>query len=70
MERLVASFGGSPEDVKVKQRWRLVLGRYAQSALGVQLEGQGHRIDRTLEYLYGREYSGRGVRPRLPLSGR
>src|SRR5437762_1990151 len=63
MERLVASFGGSPEDVKARQRWRLVLGRYAQSALGVQLEGQGHRIDRTLEYLYGREYSGRGVRP-------
>lgn len=45
------------------ERWRLTLGRYAQESLGVRLERSGQRIDRALEYLYGREYAGRGVRP-------
>jgi Mg-chelatase subunit ChlD len=44
------------------RRWRLVLGRYGQASLNVPLTGQEARMDCALEYLYGREYSGRGVR--------
>lgn len=45
------------------QRWRLVLGRYADNRLGAPA-GQDHqRIDRVMEYLYGRAYAGRGGRP-------
>lgn len=49
-------------------RWRLVLGRYAQKRLapGCADCGQGghaDRMDATLEYLYGREYESRGLRP-------
>jgi len=51
-----------PQTEAARQRWRLVLGRYAQDALGVRLNGTGERMDRTLDYLYGREYAGRGVR--------
>jgi Mg-chelatase subunit ChlD len=58
-------------------RWRLVLGRFADRSLGGALGGgsQGgsggrgaaggnrlQQMDRVLEYLYGREYAGRGVR--------
>jgi len=46
------------------QRWRLVLGRFAEPSLG-SLGGAGSkqsRMDRVLDYLYGREYRGRGVR--------
>src|SRR5262249_46805667 len=44
-------------------RWRLVLGRYAHESLGASLNGGEQRMDRALEFLYGREYAGRGVRP-------
>ncbi|HEX9369548.1 MAG TPA: VWA domain-containing protein [Roseiflexaceae bacterium] len=47
-------------------RWRLLLGRFADDSLGTALAGKGRegyrRMDRVLEYLYGREYAGRGVR--------
>lgn len=44
-------------------RWRLVLGRYADKGLGQNtLTGASERMDRALEYLYGREYLGRGLR--------
>jgi Mg-chelatase subunit ChlD len=47
-------------------RWRLLLGRFADRGLGGALGGPGRdgyrRMDRVLEYLYGREYAGRGVR--------
>jgi Mg-chelatase subunit ChlD len=43
-------------------RWRLVLGRYSQATLNVPLSDSESRIDRALDFLYGREYSGRGVR--------
>jgi Mg-chelatase subunit ChlD len=47
-------------------RWRLLLGRFADRSLGGALGGEGRagyrRMDRVLEYLYGREYAGRGVR--------
>ncbi len=49
------------------QRWRLVLGRFAEPCLGGAggaAGGQSRqaRMDRVLDYLYGREYRGRGVR--------
>ena len=47
-------------------RWRLILGRYAEQRLplggGAAGQGQSGRMDRALEYLYGREYKGRGLR--------
>jgi Mg-chelatase subunit ChlD len=46
-------------------RWRLVLGKYAEQGLPGQaggLQGANGRMDRALEYLYGREYKGRGLR--------
>lgn len=45
------------------ERWRLVLGRYSDQRLnGAALDGAAARRDRALEYLYGREYQGRGLR--------
>lgn len=44
------------------QRWRLVLGRFAEPELGGCGGGREARMDRVLDYLYGREYGGRGVR--------
>ncbi len=48
-------------------RWRLVLGRFSEGRLGEAGDGAGggdryRRMDRALEFLYGREYAGRGVR--------
>lgn len=44
-------------------RWRLVLGRYAEQSLSPQgLQGQDKRRDQALDQLYGREYKGRGLR--------
>jgi Mg-chelatase subunit ChlD len=52
--------------VNTLDRWRLVLGRYAEQRLplggGGAGQGQSGRMDRALEYLYGREYKGRGLR--------
>src|SRR6516162_4811624 len=45
-------------------RWRVILGRFGEPCLGVA-GGAGSkqsRMDRVLDYLYGREYRGRGVR--------
>lgn len=45
------------------ERWRLVLGRYAeQSLIPRGLQGLNGRRDRALDHLYGREYQGRGLR--------
>jgi Mg-chelatase subunit ChlD len=46
------------------QRWRLVLGRFAEPQLGScgGSDSRQSRMDRVLDHLYGREYSGRGVR--------
>lgn len=44
------------------RRWRLVLGRYSDPKLGAPRGANGARMDRTLEYSYGREYAGRDVR--------
>jgi Mg-chelatase subunit ChlD len=44
------------------ERWRLMLGRYADRRVAVALGAHGERLDQALEYLYGREYKERGVR--------
>jgi Mg-chelatase subunit ChlD len=56
-----------PQDELAVARWRLMLGRFAEPSLG---DGAGDgakskygQMDRVLDYLYGREYAGRGVRP-------
>ena len=46
-----------------QRRWRLALGRYASNHLGA-LGGRDGELDRTLDYLYSREYGGRGVKSR------
>lgn len=51
------------EQTKRKVRWRLVLGKDAESMCRGVLDGQGQAQDAALEYLYGREYgAGRNVR--------
>ncbi|MDO5643687.1 MAG: VWA domain-containing protein, partial [Paracoccus sp. (in: a-proteobacteria)] len=44
------------------QRWRLLLGRYSESALGACLGGADGRRDGALDFLYAREYRLRGIR--------
>ncbi|CAN1211692.1 VWA domain-containing protein [Tumidithrix helvetica PCC 7403] len=43
-------------------RWRHILGRFAQDKLQCPMEGRDARIEAALDYLYGREYQGRGMR--------
>lgn len=52
-----------PAQTLALERWRLVLGRFAEPALGA-LGGDERcqHMDRVLDYLYGREYRGRGIR--------
>jgi Mg-chelatase subunit ChlD len=51
-------------------RWRLVLGRYSGGALGrAQAGSEAERMEAALDFLYGREYEGRGLRPDTPGSG-
>ncbi len=47
------------------ERWRLVLGRYAERQ-SPKLSGDAQRLDLALDYLYGREYQGRGLREASP----
>lgn len=42
------------------RRWRLMLGQYSQDQLG-RLKGRDARRDSALEFLYDREYAGRGL---------
>lgn len=51
------------------ERWRLVLGRFSEPSLGVSLGSEGQKVDAVLDYLYGREYRGRGVRERAKRGG-
>ena len=44
------------------KRWRLVLGRFSEEGIPGDMGRQGTRMSDALDYLYGREYSGRGVR--------
>src|SRR3954454_396841 len=55
----------SPADKAAVARWRLVLGKYAQNKLegaGGGLTAEQMRMEQALDYLYSREYRGRGVR--------
>jgi hypothetical protein len=45
------------------ERWRLILGRYASQQLpDLGASSVSGRMDAALDYLYGREYEGRGTR--------
>lgn len=52
----------SATDESTLQRWRLVLGPYAGERLEEPLGEREARMDRALDFLYSREYEGRGVR--------
>ena len=43
-------------------RWRLVLGKYARDQINPGLSVEQQRIENALDFLYSREYKGRGVR--------
>ena len=44
------------------RRWRLMLGRYATQPLSsAQFQSSDWKLEQALEYLYGREYEGRGL---------
>jgi Mg-chelatase subunit ChlD len=45
------------------ERWRLVLGRFARDPLKVDLDPTAARRETALDFLYSREYQGRGIRP-------
>jgi Mg-chelatase subunit ChlD len=51
-------------------RWRLVLGKYASKQLPVAMGVQQQRIEKALDYLYSREYEGRGIRGASPSKDR
>lgn len=55
-----------PRDDLAVARWRLMLGQFAEPSLGEKGRGPDayRRMDKALDYLYGREYSRRGVRGR------
>jgi Mg-chelatase subunit ChlD len=51
----------TPDDESLR-RWRLMLGRYAAQPLAHAAFGASDwKLDQALEYLYGREYEGRGL---------
>lgn len=54
----------SSEQQNAVARWRLILGRFAEQSLPGGLDGHNayQRMDRVLEYLYGKEYQQRNVR--------
>lgn len=50
-------------------RWRLVLGQYAKDQLRTGLTAEQQRIEKALDFLYSREYRGRGVRGEADRAG-
>src|SRR5262245_51562270 len=52
-----------------RARWRLVLGKYARDQLNVGLSVEQQRVEQALDFLYSREYQGRGVRDELDQPG-
>jgi len=50
-------------------RWRLVLGKYARDQINVGMSVEQERIENALDFLYSREYKGRGVRDAEDLTG-
>lgn len=54
----------SPDDLAALRRWRLILGRYARDQLDGEGLGYGSddwKLEKTLDYLYDREYEQRGL---------
>lgn len=43
-------------------RWRFVLGRFAEKKLPSSMDAKSQRLEKALDFLYGREYQGRGLR--------
>jgi Mg-chelatase subunit ChlD len=52
----------APPDPISLDRWRLVLGRFATSRLPSRGDAQQQRMEAALDYLYSKEYRGRGLR--------
>src|SRR5215469_13912244 len=50
--------------MNTQTRWRLVLGRFAEKRLTAPMGGRAGRMEAALDFLYSREYKGRGVRER------
>ncbi|EKT65974.1 VWA domain-containing protein [Providencia alcalifaciens] len=51
------------EEYQLAKRWRLILGQYADNALGqAALNADELKIERSLDFLYRREYQRRGLR--------
>jgi len=52
----------SESNIESLRRWRLLLGRYAAQPLSrAKFQASDWKLDQALEYLYGREYDGRGL---------
>src|SRR5881396_204179 len=47
---------------KTLARWRLVLGKYARDRIDAGMSSEEQRIEAALDFLYSREYQGRGMR--------
>ena len=59
---LFASYSMPMESEDTLRRWRLILGRYATQPLShASFSSADWQTDQALEYLYGREYEGRGL---------
>jgi Mg-chelatase subunit ChlD len=52
--------------MNTQTRWRLVLGRFAEQRLRTPMSGTAARMEAALDFLYSREYKGRGVRDQQP----
>ncbi|MEK7412077.1 MAG: VWA domain-containing protein [Planctomycetota bacterium] len=49
-------------DRHAAERWRLILGQFAEERMHKSLGTHGTRVDRVLDFLYNREYQRRGLR--------
>ena len=59
-----------PRDPNPVLRWRYVLGRFAEAKLPCSMTGQQQRMEQALDFLYGQEYQGRGIRGQSGQSSR
>src|SRR6185312_8038702 len=55
---------GGYQGMNTSTSWRLILGRFAEKKLPTPLSGREGRMEAALDFLYSREYKGRGVRDR------
>jgi len=52
----------NPSSSATLARRRLVLGKYAKERIDAGMSAEQMRMENALDFLYSREYSGRGVR--------